>query len=147
MMVICFICAIISLAITCLATFASIGIGDNLLDLHLSCPLAIFPFFVTLFWTTLGIILINPIISFPLGLIYSVIGYMFSLKWFGMFINSRTEGTKETILNHNISKYFFPILIIYFWPFILIYLSFKKITKGIDILTPGKIFDEIKKKD
>lgn len=121
-------------------------VNDNLLDLHLETPLAIIPCMVTLVLLAIGIVAINPTIILPITIVYFVIGYLFSLKWFGIFINSREESVKETILAYNISKYFFPMLMIYFWLFIIIFLQFSKIAKYIDIRTPGKIFDEIKKK-
>lgn len=137
--------AIIFAISTIVLYVTSLG-NNNLLDLHLANPLAIIPCMVTLVLLAIGIIAINPTIILPITIVYFVIGYLLSLRWFGMFINSRSKSTKETILKYNISKYFFPILIIYFWPLIIVSLILCKLTTNLQLRTPGKIFDEIKKK-
>ena len=122
----------------------SLGVDcENLLDSHLSFPIAIIPAIISIFLATVGIILLNPMVFLPITIVYFVIGYILSLKWFGKFINSRKPKTKKIIMKKEISKYFFPIVIIYFWPLIYVVTKLRSITFSIQ--TPGKIFDEIKK--
>ena len=117
--------------------------SENLFEAHLSLPVAIIPAIISIFLATVGIILLNPMVFLPITIVYFVIGYILSLKWFGKFINSRKPKTKKIIMKKEISKYFFPIVIIYFWPLIYVVTKLRSIT--FNIQTPGKIFDEIKK--